>query len=272
MLLLIKLAINSHHFCKKVDMELPLHALKELLYKMADDQLILGHRNSEWTGFGPLLEEDIAFSSMAQDKIGHSYALFQMLHELGESDPDTVAFMRTSTLFHNSILVELPNGEYDFSLIRHFLYDTAEALRFEMLQESSFRPLADLSKKVKGELRYHTLHANTWIKKLGNATDESISRLQHSLEYALPYSLGMFEKSPFEDEIIASGIFVGEEILMQEWLKKVSDVISSTKLSLPEFGTITPVYGGRTGSHSEHLTMLLEEMSEVFRIDPGAEW
>ena len=94
-------------------------ALKELLYKIADDQLILGHRNSEWTGFGPLLEEDIAFSSMAQDKIGHSYALYQMLHELGEQDPDTIAFMRAGSLFHNSLLVELPNGEYDFSLIRH---------------------------------------------------------------------------------------------------------------------------------------------------------
>src|SRR5688572_33396134 len=117
-------------------------ALKELLYKIADDQLILGHRNSEWTGFGPLLEEDIAFSSMAQDKIGQSYALFQILHELGEQAPDTVAFTRNAAQFHNCILVELPNGEYDFSLVRHFLFDTAEALRFESLSQSSFQPLA----------------------------------------------------------------------------------------------------------------------------------
>ena len=97
-------------------------ALKELLYKMADDQLILGHRNSEWTGFGPLLEEDIAFSSMAQDKIGHSLTLFKLLNDLGEQDPDTVAFTRNANQFHNSVLTELPNQEYDFSLIRHFLY------------------------------------------------------------------------------------------------------------------------------------------------------
>jgi ring-1,2-phenylacetyl-CoA epoxidase subunit PaaC len=108
-------------------------ALKELLYKIADDQLILGHRNSEWTGFGPLLEEDIAFSSMAQDKVGQSYALYSILHQLGEQEPDTIAFMRNAAQFHNCQLVELPNGEYDISLIRHFLFDTAEAIRFEIL-------------------------------------------------------------------------------------------------------------------------------------------
>jgi ring-1,2-phenylacetyl-CoA epoxidase subunit PaaC len=164
-------------------------ALKELLYKIADDQLILGHRNSEWTGFGPLLEEDIAFSSMAQDKIGQSYALYQMLQSLGEREPDTVAFTRNASQFHNCILVELPNGEYDFSLVRHFLYDTAEAIRFEMLSESSYQPLADISKKIRAELRYHTLHANTWMKQLGSATEESISRLQNSLNLAMPYAL-----------------------------------------------------------------------------------
>lgn len=247
-------------------------ALKELLYKIADDQLILGHRNSEWTGFGPLLEEDIAFSSMAQDKIGQSYAIYQMLEKLGEPAPDTVAFLRSANQFHNCILVELPNGEYDFSLIRHFLYDTAEAIRFEMLSHSSFEPLAELARKIRGELRYHTLHANTWIKQLGTATDESISRLQQSLELALPYSLGIFEESPFEKELIADGIFEGEEKLKQMWKLKVEETIGKTKLKLPEWSSMKPVLGGRTGNHSEHLQPLLDEMSEVFRIDPTTEW
>ena len=129
--------------------EAHINAAKELLYKMADDQLIIGHRNSEWTGLGPILEEDIAFSSMAQDKIGQSQHLYALLHELGESDPDTVAFTRNAEQFHCSQLVEYPIGEYDFSLIRHFLFDFAEAIRFEMLQNSSYEGLAKLAKKFR---------------------------------------------------------------------------------------------------------------------------
>jgi len=235
--------------------------LKELLYKMADDQLILGHRNSEWTGMGPLLEEDIAFSSMAQDKIGQSLALYTLLQGLGEQDPDTVAFMRNSNQFHNCQLVELPNLEYDFSLIRHFLYDTAEALRFEMLTNSSY-----------GELRYHTLHANTWIKQLGSATPESIERLQKSLDYAMPFALGIFEPSPYEQELITSGIFEGEQALQKKWQAKVESIISQTKLILPDLKMAKPELGGRKGVHTDHLQPLLDEMSEVFKIDPGAEW
>jgi ring-1,2-phenylacetyl-CoA epoxidase subunit PaaC len=247
-------------------------AIKELLYKIADDQLILGHRNSEWTGFGPLLEEDIAFSSMAQDKVGQSYALYTILHSLAEQEPDTVAFTRNAEQFHNSIFTELPNGEYDFSLIRHFLYDTAEIIRFDMLTESSFQPLAELAVKVRAELRYHTLHANTWVKQLGSATEESVSRLQKSLEYALPYALGMFEESPYEQELIDAGVFAGEKQLQEKWLDKISVIINETRLQLPNLSTVQPVLGGRIGKHSEHLQPLLNEMSEVFRIDPTAEW
>ena len=126
---------------------------KELLYKIADDLLIIGHRNSEWTGLGPILEEDISFSSMAQDKIGQSMSVFQILHQLGEGEPDKVAFNRLPEKFHNSQFVELPNGEYDFSLMRHFLYDHADQLRFEMLAQSSFEPIAKLAQKIKGELK-----------------------------------------------------------------------------------------------------------------------
>jgi ring-1,2-phenylacetyl-CoA epoxidase subunit PaaC len=247
-------------------------ALKELLYKMADDQLILGHRNSEWTGMGPLLEEDIAFSSMAQDKVGQSLALYTLLQQVGEDEPDTIAFTRPASQFHNCILVELPNQEYDFSLIRHFLFDTAEALRFEMLTKSSYEPLAQLATKIRGELRYHTLHANTWMKQLGTATTESIDRLQKSLDYAFPFALGIFEVSPYEQDLINNGIFEGEQKLKEKWHTKIESIISQTNLTLPDWKLVQPVNGGRFGRHSEHLQLLLDEMSEVFKIDPTAEW
>jgi ring-1,2-phenylacetyl-CoA epoxidase subunit PaaC len=245
-------------------------AVKELLYRIADDLLIQGHRNSEWTGMGPLLEEDIAFSSMAQDKIGQSHALYDMLHQLGEQQPDTVAFMRNASQFHNCIFVELPNGEYDFSLVRHFLFDTALALRFDFLTGSTFTPLKELARKIRGELKYHTLHANTWMTQLGSATEESVSRLQASLDKAWPYALGIFEESPYESKVVESGIFIGEKTLQEKWLGSVTEVLKRTRLTIP--GDAIPVVGGRAGRHSEHLQPLLEEMSEVFKIDPGAEW
>jgi len=247
-------------------------ALKELLYKMADDALVLGHRNSEWTGLGPMLEEDIAFSSMAQDKLGHSLALYGLLHELGEADPDTVAFTRNAPQFHCCQLVELPIGEYDFSLIRHFLFDHADALRYEALTRTSYEPLRKLALKFRGELKYHVLHADTMIRQLGSATEESIQRLQDALREAMPYALGIFEESPYEQELIDAGIFIGEQALREQWLAAISRVLATTSLELPDPLTITPVVGGRRGRHTEHLQPLLEEMSAVFRLDPSADW
>ncbi len=247
-------------------------AVKDLLYKMADDQLVLGHRNSEWTGFGPLLEEDIAFSSMAQDKVGQSWQLYKILNEMGESDPDTVAFMRNADQFHNSQFVELPNGEYDFSLIRHFLFDTAELLRFQFLSESSFEALALLARKIKGETKYHSMHANIWVKQLGSATEESILRLQSSLNEALPYALGLFEESKFEDELISEGVFKGEAVLKEAWIGEITKIINQSALELPNLSSIEPVLGGRNGVHTEYLQPMLDEMSEVFKVDPTADW
>ncbi len=246
--------------------------IKELLYKMADDLLILGHRNSEWTGLGPILEEDIAFSSMAQDKIGQSQALFQLLHDLGEQEPDTVAFTRNANQFHNAIITELPNMDYAFSIMRHFLYDTADQLRFDMLANSSYEPLAKVARKVKGELKYHVFHANTWVKKLGNATEESHARMQTALNEIWDDALGLFEESTFEEQLIKEGVFVGEVELKNRWLAIISPILSDSMLTIPHESTWKPNIGGRVGKHTEHLQPLLDEMSEVFKIDPTAEW
>jgi len=249
-----------------------MQALKELIYKIADDQLILGHRNSEWIGFGPILEEDIAFASMAQDKVGQSRALYDILHTLGETDSDANAFLRNEEAFKCCHLVELPIGEYDFSLMRHFLFDTAELLRFDSLRTSKADQLAILAKKFYGEIKYHNLHAKTWIKKLGNSSEEALERLQQSLDYALPYALGIFETSAFEDEIIDKGYFEGEVALKDKWLNAIGETLSLTQLHMPDLLIQTPQYGGRVGKHTEFLQPLIEEMGEVFRIDPTAKW
>lgn len=247
-------------------------AAKELLYKMADDQLIIGHRNSEWTGLGPLLEEDIAFSSMAQDKIGQSEHLYNLLHQLGEADADTVAFTRNAGQFHCCHLAEFPIGEYDFSLMRHFLFDMAEAIRFDMLADSSYEDLAKIMRKYRGEVKYHTMHANTWVNQLSSGSEESHARMQSSLNETWNYALGIFESGDYEEVLKESGIFAGEEALKEKWLQTVVPLLEKAGLVVPIENDWEAVLGGRKGFHTDHLQPLLSEMTEVYSTDPSADW
>ncbi len=247
-------------------------ACKDLLLRMADDELIIAHRHSEWTGLGPLLEEDIAFSSIAQDKLGHAQALYAIMHEhFGEPEPDTQAFMRNESAMKCCHFVELPNGEYDFSLMRHYLFDAAEFVRWTALTQSSFEPLSKLAFKIRGELKYHLYHAQTWVKQLGaQGSEESHARMQSALREAWPYALGMFEPSDADNALIEEGVFVGEQEIYQQWLSFVAPTLTEATLEIPT--DAEPVYGGRKGYHTEHLQPLLTEMTEVYRIDPSAEW
>ena len=248
-----------------------MEALKELLFKMADDELILGHRNSEWTGLGPILEEDIAFSSMAQDKIGHAWAIYQILHnQLGEKDPDSLAFQRDAKDFRSCQFGGLPNGEFDFSLARQFLFDHAEKMRYEMLAASSFQPLANLAKKIKGELKYHVMHNDSWMLQLGNGTEESKARMQTAMNEAFPFARGIFENGNFEEELMSNGIFQGEEELKTKWYQSIETVLEKSNLKIPDINGLAPENGGRHGYHSEHLQPLLNEMCEVVNADPEA--
>lgn len=246
--------------------------IKNLILRMADDELIIGHRSSEWTGIGPILEEDIAFSSMAQDKIGHALANYSILQkEFQMPEPDLLAFFRKENEMLNCQFTELPIGEYDFSLVRHFLFDHADFLRYEMLSSSSFTPLAQLSKKIKGELKYHILHGDTWLVRLGNGTEESHARMQSSLNEQWNHALGIFEPSDHEAQLISENVFDGEKMLREKWLEKISAVIEKANLKMP--ATSSPVYGGRKGYHTEHLAPMLKEMSEVISSEAeGTEW
>lgn len=252
--------------------EQQLKSVKDLLYKMADDQLIIGHRNSEWTGLGPILEEDIAFSSIAQDKIGQSLAIYNILHELGEQDADTIAFTRNAESFKCCNFVEYPIGEYNFSLMRNFLFNHAEYLRFESLASSGLEPLAKTAKKFKGEIKYHIMHGDIWIKQLAGANEESHQRMQRSLDECFNLALGIFEPGDFENELNELKVFTGEKILENKWLETVLPLLEASTLKVPAESAWKPAYGGRKGNHTEYLQPLIIEMGEVFRLDPKAEW
>lgn len=244
-------------------------ALKTLLFRLADDEVIVGHRNTEWTGHGPILEADIAFSSMAQDELGHAQVYYSLLHDLGEAAPDDLAFMRETSDFKCAQLVELPRGDWAFSVARQFLYDAAESVRLAALAKSSYAPLAQAARKFAGEEKYHLLHGKTWITQLGQATAESRARLQAAFDHVYPYALGLFETTEMDDAIVADGLQKPEAEIKEDWLAHITPVLHEAGLTLPE---AAPMMGGRRGRHTEHLTALLNDMQVVFRTDPEATW
>lgn len=247
------------------------HAVVDLLYRLADDALVMGHRNSEWTGLGPILEEDIAFSSMAQDEMGHAQVFYQLLHELGEADPDTLAFNRKARDWKCAALVSLP-GKHDwaFSLVRKFLYDVAVSVRLSALSESAYVPLAHVARKLKSEKKFHLMHGRAWVLRLGTAGIESRRRMQTALDFAYPYALALFEPTAADEVLAQTGIAPRELQMCKEWESALAPVLREAGLVIPD--NARPANGGRVGKHSEALAELLSAMQMVYQMDPTAKW
>lgn len=262
--------MNRYESAESLD-DLAKTALVDLLFRLADDELIIGHRDSEWTGHAPILEEDIAFSSIAQDEMGHARAYYELLHQLGEADPDTLAFTRSPREFRCASLVSLSNEDWALSLVRQFLYDTAESVRLSALCESTYIPLAQLARKLRGEEKYHLMHGRIWMLRLGQSTDTGANkRMQAALNKAYPHALGLFEPTEFDVVVDRTGICPGEEELCCRWASAIAPVLNEAGL---EAGAgVRPVYGGRIGRHPDSLTDLLKNMQLVFNIDPAAKW
>lgn len=254
-------------------------ALIEYLYMLADDDLILGHRASEWTGLGPILEADIALSSMSQDEMGHALTYYQILEKLGEGDPDTLGFGRTIGQFRNAIFSELPRGDWGFTIIRHYLHDVNEQIRLSALAGSSYEPLAQAARKLITEEKYHLIHGQSWVSKLAQGTDESHERMQAGLDRAFPYALGLFEATELEPARVAADIAPPDAELRAQWLDEVVPFLQDVGLDVPvtrtDAGwkpTVDPEYGGRRGVHTEYLEAILEAMQLVYNMEPDAEW
>ena len=237
-------------------------AVVELLTKIADDQLFIGHRNSEWTGIGPVLEEDIAFSSLAQDKVGHSLNTLNLLSKIQDIEVDAYAFLRKPHEYKCCHLVQYPIGDYSFSLVRHFLFDHAEYLRYDLLTDSALEPLRNMARKFKPEIKYHVYHANTWVKNLSAASEAAHSRIQEAVDQAYPLALSIFEPGPNEEKLREAGVFEGEQELSKRWKQHVHELLDSFGLHIPQSQDET-YYGGRYGSHTAFLPPLLDEMTEV---------
>ncbi|HUG65330.1 MAG TPA: 1,2-phenylacetyl-CoA epoxidase subunit PaaC [Gaiellaceae bacterium] len=218
----------------------------DVLLSIADDELILGWRNSEWTGIAPFLEEDVAFSSIAQNEIGHARALYELAaRELGTT-ADELAFDRTPDEYRSAPLVELRRLEWARTIARHWLYETADEIRLAALKASDDTEIAGLAAKMDREEAYHRMHAEMWVDRL-LGTEDGRTRLEEAVDELWPYALGVLDDA-LRPELVAHA---------QERLGR----------RLPDVEPIP------RGMHEAELAELWEEMTSVRRSAPaGAQW
>jgi ring-1,2-phenylacetyl-CoA epoxidase subunit PaaC len=209
-----------------------------LLLTLADDELILGWRDSEWTGIAPTLEEDVAFSSIAQNEIGHARALYELAAEALGTSADSLAFDRPPREYRCAPLVELHLlDDWAHTIARRYLYEEADRVRIEALKQSDDPELAGLAAKIDREEVYHRMHAELWASRL---RDEP--RFATAVEELWPYALGVLEPDQRE-----------------ELARRVG---RSAKLGQAH----------ERGAHTPEFEGLWQEMTEVRRSAPGAQW
>jgi ring-1,2-phenylacetyl-CoA epoxidase subunit PaaC len=281
-----------------------------LLLALADDELVLGHRHSEWTGWAPWLEEDLAFSSIAQDEMAHARLLYEVAAPLAGSDADRLAFDRSPDDYRHAVICERPNGDWGYTLARHYLYDTADEVRLRALSSSSFEELARALETIRLEERYHLEHARLWFRRLTEGPIEARQRFAQGLEAAIGEALAIFEALPGEEALLESGAMPrSSEDLLAEWLERTGNELEEASLDwvlaahtkaggemVPtssgeiEAGSALQVpgiehrdgtwvhvgefagAGGRHGRHTEDFRALWEEMTGLYRAIPGATW
>jgi ring-1,2-phenylacetyl-CoA epoxidase subunit PaaC len=274
--------------------------LGELLLALGDDELVIGHRHSEWTGFAPHLEEDVAFSSIAQEEIGHAAAFYGILAGLTGGDPDGIALGRPPGDYRNATICERANRDWAYTLARHWLYDRADDLRLDALGATRHEELRALVTKVRREERYHLMHADTWVRRISSGPLEGRVKLLDALAEAYPEALGMFEPIEHEDGALEQGWLptpsgdlrkrfvesiaialdeLGIPIELHERLDDSAEFVASSSGDLiaggpaPAAGEPSEAgLGGRRGRHSEDFTSLWEDMTSTYRSDPGATW
>ena len=221
------------------------------LLSLADDALILGHRTSEWTGRAPVLEEELALANIALDLIGQARALYQAAGALSGHTEDELAYLRDPHQFRNALIMELPNGDFAFTIARLFFVSVASDQRWRAGSADS--ALSAVAAKAMKETTYHVRHSAEWLIRLGDGTEESHRRAQEAVDMLWAYT----------GEI-------AEGAARAPWLAAVAPVLSRATLRQPADAWMQG--GGRTGRHTEHLGPLLAEMQILPRTFPGASW
>jgi ring-1,2-phenylacetyl-CoA epoxidase subunit PaaC len=248
------------------------NALSILLLAMADDEFVIGFSDSEWTGIAPLLEEDVAMSSLAQDELGHARALYELLAAVVADgrDADAIAYDRPPEGYVHARLLDHIRGDWAQTIARRYLYDTADAVRLEALSRSSFQPLADLVAKIRREETYHLLHATTWLERLATAPGEPRRRLLDALETLGPDAASVLGPLPTELSLEMAGITGATSAELDDrWRAMIGPTFHRLELPLPP--AISDPAHART-DHSDTFRWLWAEFTTVRRSEPGATW
>ncbi|WP_316198340.1 MULTISPECIES: 1,2-phenylacetyl-CoA epoxidase subunit PaaC [unclassified Bradyrhizobium] len=240
--------------------------------RRADDALILGHRLSEWCGHAPMLEEDMALSNMALDLIGQARELYGYAAkvEARDNDEDALAYLRDVRQYRNLLLVERPNGDFAYTMVRQWFYAAFADRYWQAMMRSNDATLAAIAAKSEKESAYHLRHASEWIIRLGDGTDQSHARAQAAIDDLWAYTGEMFSIDDSERGLIDAGVAIDPTTLLPDWLAAVSQIAREATLVLPENDWMQQ--GGRDGRHSEHLGHLLSELQYMQRSFPGATW
>ena len=249
---------------------LPTVALGHLLGSMADDEFVIGFSDSEWTGIAPLLEEDVAMSSLAQDEIGHAAALYGLLGELTGADPDALAYDRDPDEYRHARLLDHGRGDWAMTIARRYLYETSDAVRLEALIGGAWPPLAQLCAKLVREERYHLMHINAWFVRLAAAHGEPRDRLVAALEALSADASTVFTPLPGERALLDARIQAAPMAELEaRWRAAIAPTFEAHRLTMPPAAT-SPTKG-REG-HGAAFAWLWGEFNQVRRSEPGAVW
>lgn len=240
--------------------------------KLADNNLILAQRLSEWTGHGPFLEEDLALTNVALDMFGNTKALLEYAAKLegkGRTEDD-LAFFRNERQFVNCLICEQTNGDYAKTILRQAFFDSFEFLLYSRLAKSKDETLAGVAAKSIKEITYHKRHSHSWVNRFGNGTEESKTRLQTAMNELWRFTGEFFETTEGDAELAKEGIAVEFSTLKEAWEKEIFALLQQANIVIPE--NVYMQTGGRNGIHTEHLGFLLSEMQALPRMLPDAKW
>ncbi len=246
--------------------------LFQYVIRLGDNALINGQRLAEWCGYGPFVEQDIAMTNIALDLIGRARMLLTYAAEVeGEGrTEDDLAYFRNERKFRNFLIMELPVGDFAFTMSRQFFVDAYDYFYYQALQYSADSTLAGIAAKTLKECEYHLRHSGEWMVRLGDGTEESHAKISKAMAEVMPFTFEFFDADEIDQTMQVNQIGVDLKTVETLWNEKVNSVLKGATLERPDIKFTRS--GGRQGLHSEHIGYLLAEMQSLQRAYPGLQW